>query len=298
MKKFKSIIKLALVFIILILIVKTVTKNIKDVFISKSIATSSDIENSIVIDENRLHSKNVLILDPASGEVLYAKNAENRIYPASMTKIMTVLLGAENLNLSESSRVEHDTVSDMFQNKASMAGFKGGEMVKNIDLLYGSILPSGGEASITIANEVSGNEDNFAQLMNETTQLIGMKNTNFKNATGLHDNNHYTSVYDMGRLLEYALKNETFKDIFTKTEYTAENGLYMESTLTKKESIQTNNGEILGGKTGYTQEAGLTLAALVDVNGREYIIVVAKNDGNLFTEQYNIIDVKTIMEYL
>ena len=97
---------------------------------------------------------------------------------------------------------------------ASMAGFLPGEKVKVIDLLYGNILPSGGECSIALAEQISGTEQKFAELMNKKAQELGMNNTHFTNATGLHDESHYSTVRDLSILLQYALKNETFHKIF------------------------------------------------------------------------------------
>lgn len=245
-----------------------------------------------------LYSKSAIVMDLDTKEVLLEKNRGERIYPASMTKVMTALLAVEDLNPSSRLKIESETMDQMMKEGASLAGFSTGELVTVEDLIYGTLLPSGGEASITLANAISGSEKEFAVAMNEKAQSIGMMNTNFRNSTGLHSEKHYTTVEDMAILLEYALKNEKFEKYFTSFEHVTENNLLLTSTIIKKEDTTTENGQILGGKTGYTSKAGLTLSSLVEVNGRKYIIVVGNADGSPYTEQFNIMDVKTIMENL
>ena len=179
-----------------------------------------------------------------------------------------------------------------------MAVFAPGETVTVRDLLYGAMLPSLAECCEALARLVSGSEDNFAALMNQKAAELGMKNTHFTNPTGLTDTEHYSSAADMAKLLQAALHNATFRTIFTAEHYTTTataqhpEGVSLTSTLLGKlDGTELPTGtRIEGGKTGYTAAAGLCLASLATVNGKEYILVTLAAPGDHGTEQYNIRD--------
>ena len=145
-----------------------------------------------------------------------------------------------------------------------MAGFLPNEEVTAQDLLYGTMLPSGAEASIGLADYVTGSESKFVKLMNEKAQLLGMENTHFTNSTGLHHPDHYTSVKDLSILLQYALTNNTFRNVFTAERYSTKptnlhpEGISFTSRMFKNiHSAYLPKGKIMGGKTGYTEESWL-----------------------------------------
>lgn len=184
---------------------------------------------------------------------------------------------------------------------ASMAGFLANERVAAIDLIYGVLLPSGAESCIGLANEIVGSEKNYVKLMNEKAEKLGMKNTHFTNSTGLHDTNHYSTVNDIAKLLEYALENDTFREVYTSKRHTTKatnfhpDGITFESTMFKKmDTEDVNNGTIQGGKAGYTEAAKLCLASLAKIDGKEYILVTTNADGKPYTEQFNILDAFTV----
>lgn len=250
------------------------------------------------LDLEHLYSPYAVLMDRGSGEILAERGSKERIYPASMTKIMTVILAIENTeDLNESVVVPRDIFAELYEENASLAGFLPGETVRKKDLLYGAMLPSGAECCIALADLIDGSEDRFADRMNEKAEKLGLEQTHFQNSTGLHDPEHYSSVGDIAALLEYALKNETFYEIFTSSRYSMPpsdlhpDGVTFYSTLSESlESAEVTGGRILGGKTGYTDEAGLCLASLAKVGGREYILVTAKADGTHWTEPYHILD--------
>ena len=184
---------------------------------------------------------------------------------------------------------------------ASMAGFRPGETATVRDLLYGALLPSGAECCEALAREVSGSEEAFVELMNQKAAELEMRSTHFCNPTGLHDPEHVSTVRDMARLTEAALQNETFRKLFTTERYTVPatnchpQGFTMHSTLLSQlDGTELHSGRILGGKTGYTGEAGLCLASLAEVKGREYILVTAGAGGNHSTAPYHIEDAVTV----
>ena len=161
-------------------------------------------------------SRHAILLDAQSGQVLAQKRADERTAPASLTKMMTILLAIETEpDLDKQVTLPEDIFPALQTEKASMAGFAPGETVTVRDLLYGAMLPSGAECCETLARLVSGSEDNFAALMNQKAAELGMKNTHFTNPTGLTDTEHYSSAADMAKLLQAALHNATFRTIFT-----------------------------------------------------------------------------------
>lgn len=249
-----------------------------------------------------LISPNAILLEADSGEVLAEKNADTQIYPASMTKMMTVLLAIEaEPDLDRQVTVPEDIFPALKQEGASMAGFKSGEVVTIRDLLYGALLPSGAECCETLARLVSGTETDFVALMNRKAAELGMTSTHFCNPTGLHDPEHVSTVRDISVLLREAVRNEMFRKILTTECYTIQptnlhpEGFTVTSTLLKElNGDEIRNGKILGGKTGYTSEAGLCLASIAEVKGKTYLLVTAGALGSHETEPYHIEDaVKT-----
>ncbi|MGE5653853.1 MAG: D-alanyl-D-alanine carboxypeptidase family protein [Bacillota bacterium] len=255
------------------------------------------------IQSSGLRSSHAILVRLKDHAVLMEQSSEERVYPASLTKIMTAIVAMENLtNLQEKVELPAAIFSELYYADASMAGFRPGERVTAIDLIYGAMLPSGAECSIGLANHIAGSERAFVQMMNHKAFELDMDGTHFFNATGLHDWRHYTTVKDLAALLSYALQNETFRTIFTSSSHLTQptnlhpEGMTLSSTLFQKlANTHTDGGVILGGKTGYTEQAGLCLASLANVNGKEYILVTADAKGDHESEQYNITD--AIMVY-
>lgn len=250
------------------------------------------------LDLSGIYSDSGIVVRLSDGKVITGFQEEKRIYPASLTKMMTCLIGIELIeDRSEEVILEKEIFPPLYEEGASMAGFLPGETVAAEDLLYGIILPSGGECSVQIARHTAGSEGAFVELMNEKASELGMENTHFTNVTGLHDEDHYTTVEDMATLLRYALKDRTFRTIFCTEKYTASpteehpEGLTFQSSMFRlREDWKVPGGEVRGGKTGFTDQSGLCLASLAHVDNRDYIIVTAKADGNHQTEPYHVLD--------
>lgn len=227
-------------------------------------------------------SRYIYVLDREDKSVEYEKNSRERAYPASLTKIMTTIVALEHIDdLSAVAPIDVDTYKEMIDNNASMAGFYGREPVTYRDLLYGTILSSGGEAANSLAINVAGSVEDFVRLMNEKASELGLEDTHFTSPEGLHDKNQYTSAYDMARLLDYALDNGDFRAIFTKKTFKTTStmdhpdGIVLESTvLSKLAGISEEGFEIVGGKSGTTYEAGECWATLGVKEGHEYICIV------------------------
>lgn len=263
-------------------------------------------DSAAFISSDRLNSPHAILIRLRDHTILMQKNSEGKIYPASLTKMMTAIVAIENLpELQEKIKLPESMFQDLYKADATMAGFQPDEQVRAIDLLYGAMLPSGAECCIGLADQIAGSEQNFVNIMNQKAADLGMDNTHFENATGLHNENHYTTVKDLAILLSYALQNDTFREIFTSSRHTTyptnkhPDGITFYSTMFEKLSNPNiTGGKILGGKTGYTDEAGLCLASLAKEGKQEYILVTAGAKGNHKSEQYNITDALAVYNSL
>ncbi|WP_155592282.1 D-alanyl-D-alanine carboxypeptidase family protein [Lysinibacillus cavernae] len=245
-----------------------------------------------------LHSKNALLLNE-QGEVLYEKNADTIIYPASLTKIMTAIVAIEMTeDLQIQTIVKPQTIAKYTAQNASMAGFNAGDFVTIEDLLYGTLLASGADATGTLADAVAGSEYEFVTLMNNKAHELGMNDTHFVNASGLHDEAHVSSVRDISKLLRYALENPVFYQMFTSKMYTT----HVPNELTIANSLFTKmpgmEGTIVGGKTGYTPEAGLCLASLIEKRDQQFLFITTNAPGFAWTPPPHIEDALTAYKAL
>lgn len=255
-----------------------------------------------VISSGGLYSMHAILICLDDNTVLMEKNSRQRIYPASLTKIMTALVAVEHISdLQEDVLLPAEGFARLYKEDAAMAGFEPDEQVKAIDLIYGILLPSGAECCQGLACHIAGSESGFVRLMNEKAARIGMHDTHFANTTGLHQQDHYTTVQDLAILLRYALQDDTFRTVFSASRHFTQStsihpdGIGFSSTLfDNMNNPGVNGGSIVGGKTGYTEEAGLCLASLAQIDGKEYILVTVGASGNHKTEQYNITDAFTV----
>ena len=260
----------------------------------KTYAPAEVTENTKTLDLE-LYSENALLIDLESNTVLVQKNADARIYPASMTKVMTVLVAAEHIeNWDETFTMTQSIIDPLFLADASMAGFVHGEEVSMTELLYGAVLPSGAEATEALAIVTAGSEEAFAALMNEKAQALGLKDTHFVDASGLHDENHYTTLSDMAIIMQAALDNPHCREVLTSVNHTspatAQNpsGVAMTNRfLYRIRPQQTGNVDIQAAKTGYTAQAmNCCVSYGIMENGRAAICVTA----HAWTGDYCIAD--------
>ena len=242
-----------------------------------------------------LYSENALLIDLESNTVLVQKNADARIYPASMTKVMTVLVAAEHIeNWDETFTMTQSIIDPLFLADASMAGFVHGEEVSMTELLYGAVLPSGAEATEALAIVTAGSEEAFAALMNEKAQELGLQDTHFVDASGLHDENHYTTLSDMAIIMQAALDNPHCREVLTSVNHTSPatmqnpEGVAMTNRfLYRIRPQQTGNVDIQAAKTGYTAQAmNCCVSYGIMENGRAAICVTA----HAWTGDYCIAD--------
>lgn len=285
-----------------------------------TVSEGQDLPENVVINENQpldmaaephisfvdLHSPYAMLVALEDYTILLNKNCEEKVYPASLTKMLTTIVAIENLpDLSEEIILTNAMFQGLYEANASLAGFLPGEAVKAVDLLYGVMLPSGAEACIALADRIAGSEHQFVDLMNQKAADLGMTNTHLTNTTGLHDNDHYTTVGDLSMFLNYALQDDTFREIFTTSRHVIQptnkhsNGITLYSTMFERLGDSSFiGGKVLGGKTGYTDEAGLCLASLAEKEGKEYILITTGAKGSNRSVQYNIIDALAVYNSL
>ena len=228
-------------------------------------------------------AESVYLINLDTGKVIYEKDADKKIYPASTTKIMTALLALENIPDLDAPQVE---LKLYIQNAlsgtgASLAGILRGESFSPRELLYASMLPSGNEAAMMLGDYVGdGSLDYFAEMMNERAAELGAVNTHFVNASGMHDDDHYTTAYDMYLITKAALENETFRQIVSTRYYYAgedQNGnpLHWNTTNFLISPGSTYYSPYATGvKTGTTDEAGRCLVSTAEKNGYHYLMVM------------------------
>ena len=225
---------------------------------------------------------------PEDETIPYQKNIYQKMYPASTTKILTAYLAITQCNLDDMVTISEHAVDQA--SDSSVCGLRAGDQIKLSDLLYGLMLKSGNDAAVAIAEHVSGNEENFARLMNETARSFGATNSHFMNPNGLHDQEHYTCVYDLYLIFAHAIEEDFFLQLIQTTSYTV---YYTDASGAPASQTWTNtnkylNGEVkqpdgitvLGGKTGTTNAAGYCLVLLSNNEKKEPVIsVILKSDG-------------------
>ena len=234
-------------------------------------------------------AKGAVIVSLKENKVIAERDANKRLYPASTTKIMTLLVAAENIkDMNDTFTMTLAITDPLYIAEASVAGFLNGEVVNMKDLLYGCILPSGADAATALAIKTAGSEENFVKLMNEKVKELGLKNTNFTNVTGLHNEKNYSSAYDMASILKAALGNDICREVLSTYRYTTAktpqnpDGIPLSSTLFDyMYGTEPETATILGGKTGFVNESGYCIASYgkANQNGNEYIVVTLGNSS-------------------
>ena len=236
--------------------------------------------------EKNLSSEAVLLMEASTGKVIYENNGYEKKYPASTTKIMTAILAIEHCNLNETATASEFAINSV-PSGYSTANIQIGETLSVKDLLYALMLQSANESAVILAEHVSGSQEAFANLMNKKAKEIGCKNTHFVNPNGIHDENHYTTAYDLALIAQYAMKNQTFRDIVKTTSFT----LPATTSYPSESRTYANTNNLIiydarnrpdnyyykyatGIKTGYTSAAKNCLVASAEKNGIEYISVV------------------------
>ena len=249
------------------------------------ILTASAVSAGAISYKNdvTVRSEAVLMVNRDIDQVVFEKNADQKRYPASTTKIMTYIIVYENIEDVDNTMVpiKQSIIDELLGTGSSLAGLYDhvGEKISVIDLLYSMMVPSGNDAALALADYVGGGDvSKFVDMMNEKAKELGCENTHFENPDGLHDDNHYTTARDMYKITTYALTLPRFFDICNTTEYTCKGDDY--PLITTNYLIdQYRGGEYYyryaeGIKTGTTDEAGRCLVTTATADGHSYLLVL------------------------
>ena len=252
--------------------------------------------------EPEISSKAAILVDYNGGGVIFEKNADEKNYPASTTKIMTAILAIENLDYSEVLTAS-ETAIDIDRDGSNM-GILSGETFTVEDLLYGLLVHSANDAANVLAEGVAGTISDFVIMMNEKARELGMTNTNYVNPHGYHHEDHYMSARDLATLGSYAMKNEKFRVIVSTPTYEiAPTEKYKEIRYLSSNNMLINPmkgrkyiySPAKGIKTGHTGDAGYCLAAFAEKDGVSYVCVtmnapIDENDNHSFKDTINIFE--------
>ena len=229
-------------------------------------------------------SSYAILVDVGNKAILQQRNARTIINPASMTKILTVLVAAEQIDESKLDDKVTITIEDTdysYSNDCSNAGFEVDEQVTVRDLFYGTILPSGAEAAVALAKYVAGSEEAFVALMNQKMEEMGLAETaHFTNCVGLYDEAHHCSVYDMAMIIEAAMDDPFCREVLSAHTYTTSvteqhpEGIILSNWFLRRIEDKDNGKMVLGAKTGYVVQSGNCAASYAqDVAGNAYVCV-------------------------
>ncbi|MDD5052787.1 MAG: serine hydrolase [Sulfuricurvum sp.] len=240
---------------------------------------------------NKLDVGALMVKDISSHEMLYSKDAYKELHPASLTKVMTVLVAMDQGHLNKTVTI----TKEMMKVEPTIAGYKKGDQIIMEDLIKAAMIQSDNDAAMGIAIAVGGTKEHFIEMMNAKAKKIGMNHTHFMNPCGFDEENHYSTPRDLMKMAEYAIKNKKFNEISKINQYT-----YYSQNNHKKFFVYTHNRLLnryeyaVGIKTGYTSKAGACLIARAKKDGKDCLIVMmhAKEDRwktakNIFEQVLN-----------
>ena len=250
------------------------------------VATATDATTSV---PGEVVSSYAILVDTQTGNIIAQRNPKTIINPASMTKVLTVLVAAEHVtDLEDTFTLTQEIADYSYKNDCSIVGWEVGETVKIKDLFYGTILPSGADAAVGLAEYVAGSQEKFVELMNAKLEELGLsESAHFTNCVGIYDENHYCSVYDMAMILQAALDNELCREVLSAKKYTTTfteqhpEGINISNWFLRRIEDKDAGGFVLAGKTGYVVESGSCAASCaLDGEENEYICVTADSTSS------------------
>ncbi|HHX11398.1 MAG TPA: D-alanyl-D-alanine carboxypeptidase [Clostridiales bacterium] len=271
-------------------------------FFAKNLAIITEEDN--MGDDPDINSEASLLVNITSNEILYGDNVYEKLYPASLTKLMTTLILLRYGELTDTVTISYNA-SHITESGAKLCGFNEGDVISMEVLLNSFLVYSGNDAGIAIAEHIAGTEEDFSKMMNEESVKIAAVDSNFTNSHGLHDDNHYSTAYDLYLIFNQLVQYDTFLSIIDDPTYTAvykdkdnkeisktfnSTNLYLDKTSSSLEGLQDLN--IVGGKTGTTSKAGNCLILLTkDSNQNSYISLLLKagNRSDLYSQMSHLL---------
>ncbi len=263
-----------------------------------------------------LHSEAALLISLDTGDVLYSKNAEKKMYPASLTKIMSAIVTIENISDLENEEIPYtESANNKILGTGSVVlGLKIGEKMKAKDALHALLISSCGDVAYALAEYVGGTTQGFVDKMNDKCAELGLENTHFTNPVGLHDSNLYSTAKDIATMTQYALKYDIFKKIISSTSYKlSPTNMSKERTIISTNMMITPSSSVFyqyatGGKTGFTDEAGRCLMSTAQYEGYNYLAIVLNaktirgtrnefiDSANLYRWAFTSFEYKTVLD--
>jgi len=231
-----------------------------------------------------MQSSNAILVDIVNKTIIGQVDYKARINPASMTKVLTILVAAEHVeSIKDKVKISIEATDFAYKNDCSSVGFAVDEEVTIEDLFYGTILSSGGDAASQLAMYVAGSQDEFVEMMNEKCKELGIsKTTHFTNTVGIYNENHYSTCYDMAIIMNAALDNEFCKSVMSAKKYTTSesvehpNGIEISNWFLRRIEDKDAGGNVLCAKTGYVVQSGNCAVSYMEKdNGNKYICVTA-----------------------
>lgn len=246
----------------------------------------AETEDTAFIDSADVVSTHAILIDESTDTIIAAKGAKERILPASMTKVLTILVAAEQIpeeKLDDTFTMTLEITDYAYVNDCSSVGFLDGEKVTVRDLFYGTALHSGGDAALGLAFYVAGSQEAFVEMMNRRLDELGIAgSTHFTNCVGLYDEAHYTTVYDMAIIMKAAMQNEFCREFLSAHTYTTKptqehpEGIEISNWFLRKIEDKDTGGEVLCAKTGYiVQSKNCAVSYGSFAGGTPYICVTA-----------------------
>lgn len=279
-------------------------------FMPKTKAAEGDLVNNTKDKKVDVYSEAAILIEQETGKILYDKNMDKKMYPASTTKILTAILAIEKCNMNESVIASKEAVRSV-KTGYSNAAIQVGESFTVEELLKVLMVHSANEAGNMLAEHISGSVEEFAKLMNVKAKEIGCKNSNFVNPHGVHDDNHYTTAYDLALIGRYAMKNETFRKIVSTMECSLSNtelwteehtDKYGERKFYNTNDLMLSNSKyyypyVTGIKSGYTTPAKNCLVTGSNRYGFELVCVVLHAETTDSGESARNVDTINLLEY-
>ena len=241
--------------------------------------------STVGVTNPEVNSQYCVLMDPVTNEIIAERNADTVISPASMTKILTLLVASEHVSdWNETVTMDIETTDFVFSHECSAVGFSVGETVPVKDLFYGTILPSGGDAALALAKYVAGSEEAFVQLMNEKVAALGLSSTaRFAGCIGIYDENTHCTVKDMAMILKAALQDTKCRAVLREHIYTTSKteqhpeGIEISNWFLRRIEDKDTHGEVMGAKTGFVVQSGNCAASFsISNDGKPYICVTGQ----------------------
>lgn len=262
------------------------------------------LSTSSMASEPEIASQAAILVEESTQKILYEKNAYKKMYPASTTKVMTAILTLENCDLNDMAKISENAVYSIPRGYVN-ADIQPNEEMSINDLMYALMLKSANDAAVVLAEHIAGSVEEFSNMMNEKAKEIGCLNTHFVNPNGIHNENHYSTAYDLYLISSYAMKNETFRKYVSTVSYTLPATNLHQSAdricLTTNDLLRKNskyyNPNVIGIKTGYTSEAKNCLISAAKKDDTELFSVVlySGTDENGLSERY--LDTNNLFDY-